>query len=91
LDPEIEDSRGTLDQSSIGQSTFIAISTNGVTIDVNGNYVIPAALLAQCPALADLSRAELPQGDEVGAPSSIRQQPTNPIDAQCKRYKPTRV
>jgi hypothetical protein len=32
-------------------------------MDASGNYTLPAALLAQYPALATLSWSELPQGD----------------------------
>lgn len=32
-------------------------------MDSSGNYTLPAALLAQYPALANLSWSELPQGD----------------------------
>ncbi|KFY65234.1 hypothetical protein V497_01434 [Pseudogymnoascus sp. VKM F-4516 (FW-969)] len=32
-------------------------------MDASGNYTLPAALLAQYPALAGLSWADLPQGD----------------------------
>ncbi|EPQ66251.1 hypothetical protein BGT96224_2417B [Blumeria graminis f. sp. tritici 96224] len=31
--------------------------------DVSGNFMLPAALLVQYPALANLSWSELPQGD----------------------------
>ena len=41
----------------------IAVDANGFPIDASGNYTLPAALLAQYPALATLSWSELPQGD----------------------------
>lgn len=40
----------------------IAVDANGFPMDASGNY-LPAALLAQYPALATLSWNELPQGD----------------------------
>ncbi|TGO64163.1 hypothetical protein BCON_0008g00100 [Botryotinia convoluta] len=36
---------------------------NGFAVDSSGNYGLPAALLAQYPALANLSWSEIPQGD----------------------------
>lgn len=45
------------------QQPQIAIDANGFPIDASGNYTLPAALLAQYPALAGLSWNELPQGD----------------------------
>lgn len=41
----------------------IAVDANGFPMDASGNYALPAALLAQYPALATLSWSELPQGD----------------------------
>ena len=41
----------------------IAVDANGFPMDASGNYTLPAALLAQYPALATLSWSELPQGD----------------------------
>lgn len=40
-----------------------AVDANGFPMDASGNYTLPAALLAQYPALAGLSWADLPQGD----------------------------
>ena len=44
----------------------VPVDSNGFPMDASGNYQLPAALLAQYPALATLSWNELPQGD-VGA------------------------
>jgi hypothetical protein len=41
----------------------IPVDTNGFPMDSSGNYTLPAALLAQYPALATLSWSEMPQGD----------------------------
>ncbi|KUJ22384.1 uncharacterized protein LY89DRAFT_728536 [Mollisia scopiformis] len=41
----------------------IPVDANGFPMDASGNYTLPAALLAQYPALATLSWSELPQGD----------------------------
>jgi hypothetical protein len=41
----------------------ITVDANGFPMDASGNYTLPAALLAQYPALATLSWSELPQGD----------------------------
>ncbi|CZT47344.1 related to calcineurin responsive zinc-finger protein [Rhynchosporium secalis] len=41
----------------------LALDPNGFPIDSSGNYTLPAALLAQYPALAGLSWSDLPQGD----------------------------
>ncbi|KAF4630426.1 hypothetical protein G7Y89_g7710 [Cudoniella acicularis] len=41
----------------------IPVDANGFPMDASGNYTLPAALLAQYPALATLSWAEMPQGD----------------------------
>ena len=41
----------------------IPVDANGFPIDASGNYTLPAALLAQYPALATLSWSEMPQGD----------------------------
>lgn len=41
----------------------IPVDANGFPMDASGNYALPAALLAQYPALATLSWSELPQGD----------------------------
>lgn len=41
----------------------IPVDANGFPMDASGNYTLPAALLAQYPALATLSWAELPPGD----------------------------
>jgi hypothetical protein len=41
----------------------MSLDQHGFPIDANGNYTLPAALLAQYPALATLSWADLPQGD----------------------------
>ncbi|TAQ88882.1 hypothetical protein B7494_g2815 [Chlorociboria aeruginascens] len=39
------------------------IPVDGFPMDASGNYTLPAALLAQYPALATLSWSEIPQGD----------------------------
>lgn len=53
----------------------IPMDGNGFPIDASGNYTLPAALLAQYPALATLSWSEMPQGDagidEEGGQSSF--------------------
>lgn len=41
----------------------ISMDVNGFPMDASGNYALPAALLAQYPALATLSWSDLPQGD----------------------------
>ncbi|OBT48773.1 hypothetical protein VE00_00849 [Pseudogymnoascus sp. WSF 3629] len=41
------------------------MDANGFPMDASGNYTLPAALLAQYPALAGLSWADLPQGDAM--------------------------
>lgn len=41
----------------------IPVDANGFPIDASGNYTLPAALLAQYPALATLSWSEMPPGD----------------------------
>ena len=41
----------------------ISVDVSGLPIDVSGNYTLPAALLAQYPALATLSWPEIPQDD----------------------------
>jgi hypothetical protein len=41
----------------------IPVDASGFPMDASGNYTLPAALLAQYPALATLSWSELPQGD----------------------------
>jgi hypothetical protein len=41
----------------------IAVGPNGFPMDASGNYTLPAALLAQYPALATLSWPDLSQGD----------------------------
>ena len=41
----------------------VRVDANGFPMDSSGNYTLPAALLAQYPALATLSWSELPQGD----------------------------
>lgn len=45
------------------QQPQLPVDANGFPIDASGNYTLPAALLAQYPALATLSWSELPQGD----------------------------
>ncbi|OBT98705.1 DNA-binding transcription factor [Pseudogymnoascus verrucosus] len=42
-----------------------SMDANGFPMDASGNYTLPAALLAQYPALAGLSWADLPQGDAM--------------------------
>jgi hypothetical protein len=41
----------------------IQVDANGFPMDASGNYTLPAALLAQYPALANLSWADMPSGD----------------------------
>lgn len=41
----------------------IGVDANGFPMDAQGNYTLPAALLAQYPALATLSWSDLSQGD----------------------------
>jgi hypothetical protein len=41
----------------------MSMDANGFPMDASGNYTLPAALLAQYPALATLSWSDLPQGD----------------------------
>lgn len=41
----------------------MGVDSNGFPMDASGNYTLPAALLAQYPALATLSWSDLPQGD----------------------------
>lgn len=48
---------------SMQQPQPIPVDANGFPMDASGNYTLPAALLAQYPALATLSWSELPQGD----------------------------
>lgn len=48
---------------NIQQPPPTAMDANGFPMDASGNYTLPAALLAQYPALAGLSWADLPQGD----------------------------
>ncbi len=45
------------------QQQHISLDQNGFPIDPNGNYVLPARLLEQYPALANLTWANIPQGD----------------------------
>ncbi|RFU26713.1 hypothetical protein B7463_g9623, partial [Scytalidium lignicola] len=45
------------------QPQAMAVDGNGFPMDSSGNYTLPAALLAQYPALATLSWSDLPQGD----------------------------
>jgi transcription factor CRZ1 len=41
----------------------MTVDANGFPVDASGNYTLPAALIAQYPALATLSWQEIPQGD----------------------------
>ncbi|KAG9237103.1 hypothetical protein BJ875DRAFT_438769 [Amylocarpus encephaloides] len=41
----------------------IPVDANGFPIDASGNYTLPAALLAQYPALANLTWNDMPPGD----------------------------
>lgn len=41
----------------------VPVDANGFPMDASGNYALPAALLAQYPALATLSWSEMPQGE----------------------------
>lgn len=45
------------------QQPPMAVNQNGFPVDPSGNYTLPAAILAQYPALATLSWSDLPQGD----------------------------
>lgn len=45
------------------QQQSIHVDANGFPVDSSGNYTLPAALLAQYPALAGLSWSDLPPGD----------------------------
>lgn len=45
------------------QQPPIPVDANGFPMDSNGNYTLPAALLAQYPALATLSWPDLAPGD----------------------------
>lgn len=45
------------------QPQGITLDQNGFPMDSSGNYTLPAALLAQYPALAGLSWPDLAQGD----------------------------
>lgn len=47
------------------QPQQIPMDANGFPMDASGNYTLPAALLAQYPALATLSWQDLPQGDHI--------------------------
>lgn len=54
----------------------LGMDSNGFPMDASGNYTLPAALLAQYPALATLSWSDLPQGgdnmdDEISGRSSF--------------------
>ncbi|PBP28355.1 C2H2 type zinc finger domain-containing protein [Diplocarpon rosae] len=51
------------DMQNIQQSQPLGIDPNGFPIDASGNYTLPAALLAQYPALAGLSWSDVGQGD----------------------------
>lgn len=51
---------------SMQQPQPIPVDANGFPMDASGNYTLPAALLAQYPALATLSWSEIPQGDASG-------------------------
>jgi transcription factor CRZ1 len=44
-------------------SQQVPVDQAGYPMDASGNYTLPAALLAQYPALATLSWGEIPQGD----------------------------
>jgi hypothetical protein len=45
------------------QQQPVPVDANGFPMDASGNYTLPAALLAQYPALAALSWTDIPQGD----------------------------
>ncbi|PBP18513.1 C2H2 type zinc finger domain-containing protein [Diplocarpon rosae] len=51
------------DMQNMQQSQPLGIDPNGFPIDASGNYTLPAALLAQYPALAGLSWSDVGQGD----------------------------
>ncbi|CAL3964282.1 hypothetical protein PZA11_001677 [Diplocarpon coronariae] len=51
------------DMHNMQQPQPLAIDPNGFPIDASGNYTLPAALLAQYPALAGLSWSDVGQGD----------------------------
>jgi hypothetical protein len=42
----------------------LGMDANGFPMDASGNYTLPAALLAQYPALATLTWSDLPQGND---------------------------
>jgi transcription factor CRZ1 len=50
-----------LDEEAIERQ--VPVDQAGYPMDASGNYTLPAALLAQYPALATLSWGEIPQGD----------------------------
>lgn len=54
----------------------------GFPMDASGNYTLPAALLAQYPALATLSWSDLPQGDAMDDEMSGR----SSFDASGSEY-----
>jgi hypothetical protein len=45
------------------QQPQIPVDANGFPIDSSGNYALPAALIAQYPALATMNWSEMPQGE----------------------------
>jgi hypothetical protein len=41
----------------------MTVDAQGFPVDASGNYTLPAALIAQYPALATVNWQDLPQGD----------------------------
>jgi len=64
------------------QPQHIPVDANGFPMDASGNYTLPAALLAQYPALATLSWENLPQGDHIDDDPSGR----SSFDASGSEY-----
>jgi hypothetical protein len=60
----------------------MGVDANGFPMDASGNYTLPAALLAQYPALATLSWSDLPQGDVIDEDQSGR----SSFDASGSEY-----
>ncbi|KAG9248306.1 hypothetical protein BJ878DRAFT_412972 [Calycina marina] len=58
-----QEQRMTMQNMQQIQQPQFQVDQSGFPLDSSGNYTLPAALLAQYPALAGLSWSELPQGD----------------------------
>lgn len=54
------------------QPVAVQVDGNGFPLDASGNYTLPAALLAQYPALATLSWSDMQSGDAGGDGSGGR-------------------